>query len=203
MDLAQACPGHSGFLRGEGTVENGLTIFIATAVGVLLAVQVAVFVGLYYLARRLVTVVEQAGQLQTRAEYLLNNTEPVVKLAHHLMTDLKEASGHFVQGAEHINAIAEMAKDEAAEIKTLLGDTTAHARREVEKAKKQVEKVQDTLALATDEFEKTTALVQHSVLGPAREFSYVMYGVRRAMEVLMAGKRLPVDRAYQDEEMFI
>ena len=91
-------------------VENGLTIFIATAVGVLLAVQVAVFVGLYLLARRVVTVVEQVSALQTRAEYLLDNTEPVVRLAHGLMTDLKVASGYFVQGAEHLNAIAEMAK---------------------------------------------------------------------------------------------
>jgi hypothetical protein len=168
-------------------VENGLTIFIATAVGVLLVVQVAVFVGLYLLARRVVTVVEQVSALQTRAEYLLDNTEPVVRLAHGLMTDLKVASGYFVQGAEHLNAIAEMAKDEAAEVKSLLGDTTA----------------QHTLAVATDEFEKTTALVQQSILGPAREFSYVMYGLRRAIAVLLAGRKLPVDRAYQDEEMFI
>ena len=184
-------------------MENGLTIFIATAVGVLLVVQVAVFVGLYLLARRVVTVVEQVSALQTRAEYLLDNTEPVVRLAHGLMTDLKVASGYFVQGAEHLNAIAEMAKDEAAEVKSLLGDTTAQARREVDKAKRQVEKVQHTLAVATDEFEKTTALVQQSILGPAREFSYVMYGLRRAIAVLLAGRKLPVDRAYQDEEMFI
>jgi len=184
-------------------VENGLTIFIAAAVGVLLAVQVAVFVGLYLLARRVVSVVEQVGALQSRAEYLLNNTEPVVKLAHNLMTDLKVASGYFVQGAENLNAIAEMARDEAAEIKSLLGDTTAQARREVERAKSQVEKVQHSLAAATDEFERTTELVQHSILGPAREFSYLMYGLRRAIAVLLAGRRLPVDRAYQDEEMFI
>jgi hypothetical protein len=30
-----------------------------------------------------------------------------------------------------------------------------------------------------------------------------MFGLRRAIEVLMAGNRLPVNRAYQDEEMFI
>ncbi len=184
-------------------MENGLIIFVATALGILLVVQVGVFVGLYFLARRMVTVLEQAGHLQSRAEYLLNNAEPVVKLAHSLMTDLKEASGYFVQGAEHVNAIAEMARDEAAEIKSLLGDTAAQARREVEKAKRQVDKVQETLSLATDEFEKTTAIVQQSVLGPAREFSYVMYGLRRAVAVFMAGKRMPVDRVYQDEEMFI
>jgi hypothetical protein len=31
----------------------------------------------------------------------------------------------------------------------------------------------------------------------------VMAGVSRALEVLLAGRRLPVDRVYQDEEMFI
>lgn len=184
-------------------MDNGLSIFIAIAIGVLLIVQVGVFVGLYFLARRLVTLAERASQLQTRAEYLMNNTEPVLKLAHSLMGELKEAAGYFAQGAEHITAIAEMAKDEAAEIRNLLGDTTAMARREVERAQESVEKVQDTIAVATDQFQRTTAMVQHSVLEPAREFSYVMFGLRRAMNVLFAGHRLPVNQAYQDEEMFI
>lgn len=180
-----------------------MSIFIAIAVGVLLIVQVGVFIGLYLLARKLVALAERAGQLQTRAEYLINNTEPVLKLAHNLMGELKEAAGYFSQGAEHINAIAAMAKDEAAELRSLLGDTTAMARREVERAQDKVETVQNTLAVATDQFQRTTALVQHSVLEPAREFSYVMFGLRRAMNVLFAGNRLPVNQVYQDEEMFI
>lgn len=184
-------------------MDNGLAIFVAVAVGLLLLVQVAVFVGLYLLARRVVATVERVGQLQTRAEYLLNNTEPVLRLAHQLMIDLREASGYFARGAEQISVIASLAKDEAAEIRSLLGDTTAMARREVERAKEQVSRVQDTIAAATGEFEKATSLVQQSVVEPAREFSYVMYGLRRAIEVLLAGKRLPVDRVYQDEEMFI
>lgn len=184
-------------------MDNGLSIFIAIAVGVLLIVQVGVFIGLYLLARKLVALAERAGQLQTRAEYLINNTEPVLKLAHNLMGELKEAAGYFSQGAEHINAIAAMAKDEAAELRSLLGDTTAMARREVERAQDKVETVQNTLAVATDQFQRTTALVQHSVLEPAREFSYVMFGLRRAMNVLFAGNRLPVNQVYQDEEMFI
>lgn len=184
-------------------MDSNLSIFIAIGLGILLVIQAAVFVGLYLLARRLVALAEKAGQLQTRAEYLLNNTEPVLKLAHNLMGELKEAAGYFAQGAEHITAIAAMAKDEAAELRSLLGDTTALARREVERATAKVDKVQNTLAVAADQFERTTALVQQSVLQPAREFSYVMFGLRRALDVLMAGRRLPVDRAYQDEEMFI
>ncbi len=184
-------------------MENWQVTLIAVGVTVLLFVQVGVFVGLYLLARKLVTLAERASQLQTRAEYLMNNTEPVLKLAHSLMGELKEAAGYFAQGAEHITAIAAMAKDEAAELRSLLGDTTAMARREVERAQDKVEKVQDTLAVAADQFQRTTAMVQHSVLEPAREFSYVMFGLRRAMNVLFAGHRLPVNQAYQDEEMFI
>ncbi len=184
-------------------MDNNLSIFIAIGLGVLLIVQVSVFVGMYFLARRLVVLAERASQLQTRAEYLLNNTEPVLKMAHGLLAELKDAGSYFTQGVQHINSIAEMAKDEVAEVRHLLGDTTALARREVERAKDKVETVQNTLAVATDQFERTTAMVQQSVLEPAREFSYLMYGLRRGLEVLMAGKRLPVDRAYQDEEMFI
>lgn len=184
-------------------MENWQITLIAIGVGILLIVQVGVFIGLYLLARKLVVLAERASNLQSRAELLISNTEPVLKLAHSLMGELKEAAGYFAQGAEHVTAITEMAKDEAAEIRNLLGDTTAIARREVERARDNVEKVQDTLTTATDQFQRTTAMVQHSVLEPAREFSYVMSGLRRAMEVLFAGNRLPVNQAYHDEEMFI
>jgi hypothetical protein len=184
-------------------VESALHYIVPIGVIVLFVVQVGVFVGLYFLARQVVAVIKRTGELQTRAEYLLNNTEPVLKMAHGVMAELKEAGGYFSQGAQHLSAIAEMARDEVADVKHLLGDTTAMARREVERAREKMDKVQDTLASATDQFSRATAMVQHSVLEPAREFSYVMFGLRRAIEVLFTGRRLPVNRAYQDEELFI
>ncbi len=184
-------------------MENYLNYITAIGVAILLLIQAAVFIGFYLLAKRLVALAERAGQLQSRAEYLLNNTEPVLKMAQGLLGELREAADYFSQGAQHVSAIAEMFKDEAADLRDLLGDTTALARREIARTREKLDKVQQTLAVATDEFERTTALVQRSVLMPAREFSYLMYGVRRALEVLLAGNRLPVNRAYQDEEMFI
>lgn len=183
-------------------MENYL-IAILVIVTILLIVQAAVFVGFYFLARRIVELAERLGQLQTRAEYILNNTEPLLRLSHQVMSEFKEASGYFAQGAQHISAIVEMAKDEVADVCDLLGDTTALARREIERTRARINTVQETLATATDQFQKTVEIVQHSVLEPAREFSYIMAGVRRALEYLTAGKRLPVNRAYQDEEMFI
>jgi hypothetical protein len=184
-------------------VDNTLIWVIGIGIAALLIVQAGVFIGFYFLARRVVVIAERASHLQTKAEYLINNTEPVLKMAHGLMGELKEAADYFSQGMQHVNAIAEMAKDEAAEVRGLLGDSAAIARRELERTLANVDKVQNTLAVATDQFERTTVLVQQSVLQPAREFSYVMAGLRRAIEVLMTGNRLPVNRVYQDEEMFI
>jgi hypothetical protein len=184
-------------------VDNTLSWVVGIGIAILLVIQAGVFIGLYFLARRVVEIAERASQLQAKAEYLINNTEPVLKMAHGLMGELKEAADYFSQGVQHINAITVMAKDEAADVMALLGNTTALARREVERARSNVDKVQTTLATATDQFERTTAMVQQSVLQPAREFSYLMYGLRRGIEVLMAGNRMPVDRVYQDEEMFI
>ncbi len=178
-------------------------IYIIAIITLLLIVQGGVMVGLYLLARRAMAWVEQVGQLQTRAEYLISNTEPIVKMAHSMMGELREAADYFSQGAQQIQAISEMAKDQAADFRDLMGDTTALARREIDRTREKVERVQRTLATATDQFERTTALVQASVLEPAREFSYVMHGVRRGLEVFLSGNRLPVNRVYQDEEMFI
>ncbi|MEP7270879.1 MAG: hypothetical protein ABI882_05215 [Acidobacteriota bacterium] len=178
-------------------------IYIMAVITILLIVQAGVFVGLYLLARRAMTMVERVGQLQTRAEYLINNTEPVLKMAHSLMGELKEAAEYISQGAQQVEAVSGMAKDQAADFLDLMGDTTALARREIDRTREKVEKVQRTLSTVTDQFDRTTALVQHSVLEPAREFSYVMYGIRRGLEAFLAGNRLPVNRVYQDEEMFI
>lgn len=182
---------------------EGYLIYILVVITILLVVQASVFVGLYLLARRAMALAEHVGQLQTRAEYLISNSEPLVKMAHGLMIELKEAADYFAQGAQQIHSITEMAKDQAADVRDLLGDTTALARREIDRTRENVEKVQRTLATATDQFERTTALVQEGILEPAREFAYVMYGIRRGLEALMLGNRMPVNRVYQDEEMFI
>ena len=177
--------------------------YILVIVTILLLVQASVFIGMYLLARRAMALAEHVTQLQERAELLITSTEPVLKMAQGLMAELREASAYIAQGTEHITAISAMARDQAADIRDLMGDSTALARREMERTRDRVEQVQRTIARATDGFERTTVLVQESVLHPAREFSYIMFGIRRGLETLMAGNRMPVNRVYQDEEMFI
>ncbi len=182
---------------------EGYLIYILVIVTILLTVQTAVFVGLYIIARKLVKVAEKVDKLDDRAQYVLSSVEPVLKMAAGLMVELKEASSYVAQGSQNIEAITEMAKDQAADIRDLMGDSTALARRELDRTRDRIEQVQRTLARATDGFEQTSILVQQRVLEPAREFSYIMYGIRRGLETLMAGNRMPVNRVYQDEEMFI
>jgi len=175
-------------------------IYLSVVVTILLVLQTAVVV---VLGISVVALVRRVGELQHRAEYMLGNAEPVLKIAQGLMTELRAASGYISQGVQHLTAISEMAKDEAADIKNLLGDSTALARREIERTRAHVDKMQDVVTTTTDKFQRTTELVQDSVLQPAREFAYIMAGIRRGLEVLLAGNRVPVNRAYQDEELFI
>lgn len=182
---------------------DGYLTYVLIVVTALLIVHTIVFVGIYLLVRKAFKIVERLTHLQERAEYILNSTDPILRSAQGLVGELRETSTYLSQGAEHVHAITEMARDEAADIKDLLGDTTALARRELDRTRSRVDQIQRTISSASDGFEKTTAMVQQSVLEPAREFSYIMYGIRRGLETLMAGNRLPVNRVYQDEEMFI
>ncbi len=182
---------------------EGYLIYILVIVTILLTVQTAVWVGLYFAVRKMVKFTERVDKLEDRAQQLLGSAEPVLKMASSLMAELKEASSYISQGSQNIGAITEMAKDEVADVRDLLGDSTALARREMERTRDRIEQVQRTLARATDGFEETSALVQQRILEPAREFSYIMFGIRRGLETLMAGNRMPVNRVYQDEEMFI
>lgn len=178
-------------------------IYILVIVSIILTVQTAVFVAMYLIARKLVKAAEKVEKLDDRAHYVLGSVEPVLKMAAGLMAELKEASSYIAQGSHNIESITEMAKDEAADVRDLLGDSTALARRELERTRDRIEQVQRTLARVTDGFEETSILVQQRILEPAREFSYIMFGIRRGLETLMAGNRMPVNRVYQDEEMFI
>jgi uncharacterized protein YoxC len=177
---------------------EGYLIYILVIVTILLTVQVAVFVGLYFLLRRMVKVAEKVNKLEDRAQHMLGSVEPVLNMASTLMAELKEASSYLSQGSQNIEAITEMAKDEAADVRDLLGDSTALARREMERTRDRIEQVQRTLARVTDGFEETSFLVQQRILEPAREFSYIMFGIRRGLETLMAGNRMPVNRVYQE-----
>ena len=49
----------------------------------------------------------------------------------------------------------------------------------------------------------TTDFVQAKIVEPAREIAAIMAGVRKGLEVLFAPPPKQIDRAYQDDEMFI
>ena len=68
---------------------------------------------------------------------------------------------------------------------------------------KQVVEIDGLLTRTQDRIEGTTIEVQTGVLQPMRELSALLVGLRRTIEMLFGRGRKPIDRAYQDEEMFI
>lgn len=92
--------------------------------------------------------------------------------------------------------IAQMAHDQATEIRALAQDTVLAARN-------QVERLDDLLVRTTTRVDQTAAIIQKEVLQPIQELHCLVVGVRRALHVLFAGKQSSVDQVYQEEELFI
>lgn len=94
------------------------------------------------------------------------------------------------------NEVTDMVHVQALEVRGLLRDTVLVLRNKVEQ-------LDDLVTRTVERVDETTATIQRQILEPVREIRYVTTALRRAAGVLFAGRRKSVDRAYQDEELFI
>jgi len=94
------------------------------------------------------------------------------------------------------NELTDMVHRQALEVRGLLRDTVLVLRNKVEQ-------LDELVTRTTERVDETTAIIQRQILEPVREIHYLTTAIRRAAGVLFAGRRKSVDRAYQDEELFI
>ena len=92
--------------------------------------------------------------------------------------------------------ITKMALHQADQLSHTLDYTTSTVQR-------QVTELDGLLVRTQERFEDTTLEVQATVLQPMRELSALLVGLRRILETLFGRHRKSIDRAYQDEELFI
>ena len=72
-----------------------------------------------------------------------------------------------------------------------------------QEAKDKVALVSQTIDRTQMQVVDTTDFIQAKVVEPAREIAAIMAGVKKGLEVLFAPSPKPIDRAYQEDEMFI
>src|SRR6185436_4603469 len=92
--------------------------------------------------------------------------------------------------------LTSLARHQAEQISSTLDYTTNTLQRQVGEL--------DALMSRTQErVEVTSVEIQATVVQPIREVAALLAGLRKTLEMLFGRGRKPIDRAYQDEEMFI
>jgi HAMP domain-containing protein len=190
-----------------------IVVTIAAAVIALsFVIQAAVMIFILGAVRRLTAL---ASQFQAKAEPILVKVGPVLEQVQGTVSNVKvtvdRISGQTKEAFDKLTLetraiaaavsvssqeIVGLAKKQALQLSETLDLTNTTLQRQVTEI--------DALLLRTqNRIEDTTVEVQSTVLEPVRELSAMLVGLRRMIEALFGRDRKPIDRAYQDEEMFI
>jgi len=132
-------------------------------------------------------------QMQARVASLAERAEPILDSAVRMV---EESRPKILQITTEASEITRMAKVEVARISELVTDISDRARMKVAVLDAAVEN-------AAENLQSAASTVSHAVLRPLREINGLLNGVRAALSALVHGRQAPVDRATQDEAMFI
>ena len=188
-------------------------VTVATAVITLsFIIQMAMMIGIARAVKKLTAVAEG---LQQKVEPIIAKVEPLVDQVQGTITNVRGAVDKITtQAQETFEKVTVETRAIAAAVSTSAREIAQLAQRQAEQIgatvelatttlQKQVVEIDGLLTRTQDRIEGTTIEVQTGVLQPMRELSALLVGLRRTIEMLFGRNRKPIDRAYQDEEMFI
>lgn len=135
-------------------------------------------------------------RLEEKVEPLIGQVNAMSVQGKEIAVQFNNLSGNLAVASKHFSESAALIKDEVAEIKQLVG-ITAH------EAKDKVALVSQTIDRTQLQVITTADFIQAKVVEPAVEMAAIMAGVRRGLEVLFAPRPKRIDRAYQEDELFI
>ncbi|MEO6589201.1 MAG: hypothetical protein ABIP06_07825 [Pyrinomonadaceae bacterium] len=135
-------------------------------------------------------------RLELKAEPMLDKVNLMGEQGRQIALQFNELSTNLTVASKHFSESVGLIKDEVADLKQLVG-ITAH------EAKDKVALVSQTIDRTQLQVTSTADYIQAKVIEPAVEMAAIMAGVRRGLEVLFAPRPKRIDRAYQEEEMFI
>jgi len=201
----------------QGVIVNQETFQILVAIAAAIItlsfiVQAVVFLKLYGVMKKMQ---EQAANLQKKVEPVIAKVEPVVQQVQATVVGVKATIEKInIQAKETFDKVALESRAIAAAVSTSSQEISALARHQAEQIsstldlttttlQRQVMEMDGLLTRTQQRIDYTTVEVQSSVLEPVRELTALLAGLRRSVEVLFGGRRKPIDRSYQDDEMFI
>lgn len=156
-------------------------------------VMAGALVAIWLVVRKVIGTV---NRLEEKIEPLITKVNAMSEQGKEISVQFTEISGHLSTATQHFSESAGLIKEEVAEIKQLVGMTANEAKDKVALVSRTIDQTQLQVV-------DTTAFIQAKVVEPAREIAAVMAGVKKGLEVLFAPSPKPIDRAYQEDEMFI
>ncbi len=159
-----------------------LSVFTGVAALALL-VQMFLFLGLY----------RSIKAIQERTTALADRLEPLIESTRRMVEETRQQGREILTRAQ---AIAETTRVQVIRLDELLAEVSAHTRSHLERL--------DRIAQSTAErVEETVASVQRTVLAPVREINALAAAVRAVVQHLGRRRMPAVERATQDENLFI
>jgi len=160
-------------------LESLLTLFVAI-VALAVVAQACVLIAIYIHSKRLAVQVER----------FMNETKDVMVPIKSITENLRVASGNLVE-------IGISAREQFRRIETMVAETG-------EALHSQLERLDKTSTDVADRINETADIVQDSIIKPVREISAFAKGLTRGFETfLFRRNKSTVDKAHQDEELFI
>lgn len=166
----------------DPTFQWAVTVFAGVA-SVALVLQVVLLISIY----------RSAQATRTRLFSFLERVEPLVDASLRTVEEVRHQAGDLLGKA---NQIAETTRQQVARIDDLLVEAGARARQQMDRLDRVMESTMERA-------EETSAQVQQTILAPVKEINAWAAGVRAVVSYLGRRKVSTVERATQDEELFI
>ena len=167
-------------------MQNTMVLIASLVVAVLIAQTVLMLI--FVVAFR-----NWCDRTGTLVEQVSRNVEPVLQASRELLVEGREK---IASVTANLNEISQIARSQMVRLDELVKDTT-------ERAHMQVVRLDHLVGDTMNRVEETTEAIQRGVLGPVREIAAVVAGVQTALDFLFKRHRKTVERATQDEELFI
>ena len=170
----------------DAALQNTIVLLASLVVAVLVAQTVLMLV--FVLAFR-----NWCNRTESLLGQISRNIEPVLNDSRELLRDTREK---IASVTDNLNEITLLAKGQVVRVDSLVREAT-------DRAHLQVIRLDQLIGDTMHRVEETTRTIQHGVLGPVHEIAAVVAGIRTALEYFLHRNRRTVERATQDEEMFI
>lgn len=166
-----------------------MVVAIAIA-AIALAAQAVASILIFRMARRVRADLERMG---ARAEEALQSADETLKASRR---QAEEMTAKVNDAAGKASEVLDLARSQLRRTDEFLAEATQRAR-------VQLDRLELVLDDSISRMHETIVTLNEGVLGPVRQVSGVVAGMRAALDYLLRGGRPNVSQATTDEEMFI